>query len=154
VSYTSREVKASIDDAFSVLVDPETYPSWLLGAAAVRAVDDAWPARGSRFHHTVGFGPLRLSDSAEVVDIEYGSVLSLKVRARPFISAFATFRVLGCGDYCVITLEEEPALRTIGNLVRPVMDPVIHVRNHRSLRKLAALIEQRAQAHAASPAAS
>ena len=37
----------------------------------------------------------------------------------------------------------EPALRTIGNLVRPLMDPATHVRNHRSLRRLAQVIEQR-----------
>jgi hypothetical protein len=46
----------------------------------------------------------------------------------------------------VVSIEEEPALRTIGNIVRPVMDPAIHVRNHRSLRRLAALLEDDAGA--------
>ena len=41
----------------------------------------------------------------------------------------------------VVSIEEEPAVRTVGNIVRPVMDPLIHVRNHRSLRRFAALVE-------------
>jgi hypothetical protein len=57
------------------------------------------------------------------------------------ISAVVTFRVMGCGQQCVVTFQEEPALRTIGNLVRPVMDPATHVRNHHSLRLLAAVVE-------------
>jgi hypothetical protein len=134
---------ASPKEAFAVLVNPATYPRWLAGATAIRDVDATWPKPGSRFHHVVGLGPLRLADSTEVLDIEDGSMLRLKVQARPFISAVATFRVLGSDDRSFITLEEEPALRTIGNLVRPVMDPVVHVRNHRSLRRLAELIEGR-----------
>jgi hypothetical protein len=39
-------------------------------------------------------------------------------------------------------MEEEPKLRFIGNLVRPLLDPVIHVRNHRSLRRLFLLFER------------
>ena len=64
-------------------------------------------------------------------------MLRLKVRARPFISAVTTLRVVGDSRRCVVTFEEEPAIRSIGNLVRPVLDPSTHVRNHRSLRRLA-----------------
>ena len=104
----------------------------------------AWPKPGSKFHHVVGFGPLRLADNSEVLDIdESAMVLRLEVRARPLIAAVATFRVIGTDSRCVITLQEEPALRMIGNLVRPVMDPATHVRNHRSLRRLADVFEQR-----------
>jgi hypothetical protein len=96
------------------------------------------------FHHVVGFGPVRVRDSTEVLDIDDSAMLlRLKVRARPLISAVATFRVIGTSSRCVITLQEEPALRTIGNLVRPVMDPTTHVRNQRSLRRLAGVIEGR-----------
>ena len=70
-------------------------------------------------------------------------MLRLEVRARPLIATVATFRVVGTDSRCVITLQEEPSLRTIGNLVRPMMDPATHVRNHRSLRRLAHVIEAR-----------
>ena len=144
MSYTSRQVSASPEHAFAVLIDPTTYPRWLVGATAIRDVDDSWPAPGSRFHHVVGWGPIRIADSTEVLDIQDGALLGLKVRARPWISAIATFRVIGSDQSCVVTLEEEPGVKTIGTLVRPVMDPVTHLRNHRSLRLLAGVIEESA----------
>jgi hypothetical protein len=144
MAYTSREIGAGATAAFAVLIDPETYPRWLVGAQAIRSVDPTWPEPGSKFHHVVGFGPLRLADSSEVLEIdEAAMILRLKVRARPLIAAVATFQVIGTESRCVITLQEEPAQRTIGNLVRPAMDPATHVRNHRSLRRLAHVIEQR-----------
>ena len=144
MAYTSRELAVGARKAFAVLIDPETYPRWLVGAQAIRGVDPTWPKQGSKFHHVVGFGPLRLADSTEVLDIdESAMMLRLEVRARPLIAAVATFRVIGTDSRCVITLQEEPALRKIGNFVRPVMDPATHVRNHRSLRRLAQVIEQR-----------
>ena len=127
---------------FAVLVDPESYPKWLVGADRIRHVDPDWPTVGSKFHHVVGFGPFKIADSTEVIDIdEGGGMLRLKVRARPFISALTTLRVVGDSRRSVVTFEEEPAIRTIGNLVRPVLDPTVHVRNHRSLRRLAAVVE-------------
>jgi uncharacterized protein YndB with AHSA1/START domain len=146
VAYTSREVMASATQAFSVLTDPTTYPRWLVGARAIRDVDDAWPQPGSKFHHVVGFGPFRIADYTEVLDVDDGVMLRLKVRARPWISAIATFRVLGSDQRCVIALEEEPGVKTVGALVRPVMDPTVHVRNHRSLRLLAEAIEEQSLA--------
>ena len=40
-------------------------------------------------------------------------MLRLAVRARPLISAVATFTVVGDGDRCVLSFEEEPALRPV-----------------------------------------
>src|SRR3546814_10022652 len=48
------------EDVFDHLLDPWRYPEWLLGASTMRAVDDHWPEVGSRFHHRVGFGPLKV----------------------------------------------------------------------------------------------
>ena len=144
MAYTSREIDAGTRGAFAVVTDPESYPRWLVGARAIQSVDSTWPMPGSKFHHVVGFGPLRIADDTRVLDIdEHTMMLRLEVRARPLIAAVATFRVVGTDSRCVITLQEEPSLRTIGNLVRPMMDPATHVRNHRSLRRLAHVIEQR-----------
>jgi hypothetical protein len=143
MAYTSREIAAPARNVFAVLTDAETYPRWLVGAQAIRSVDLTWPKQGSKFHHVVGFGPLHIADSTEVLDIDNTAMMfRLEVRARPLIAAIATFQVVGTDSRCVITLQEEPSLRTIGNLVRPVMDPATHVRNHRSLRRLAQVIEQ------------
>jgi uncharacterized protein YndB with AHSA1/START domain len=141
MAYTSRELSAPREVVWNVLVDPTTYPDWLIGASRIREVDDAWPQVGSRFHHRVGIGPLSLPDHSEVLAIDHGRLLRLAVRARPFVSAVATFTLVSDDHGTVVSLEEEPRVRSIGNLVRPVMDPSIHVRNHRSLRRLARLVE-------------
>jgi hypothetical protein len=137
MAYVCREFDVSPTRMWGgVVIDPETFPRWLVGAEAIRDVDDSWPAVGSRFHHRVGVGPLTLADNSEVLAIDEGAMLRLRVRARPFIAAVVTFRIVGGERTCVVTMEEEPARRIIGNAVRPVLDPMIHVRNHRSLRRL------------------
>lgn len=141
MAFTSRQIDASPATIFAVLVDPESYPEWLVGANEIRRVDPDWPAVGSRFHHVVGFGPVKIADSTAVIDIDHGRMLQMKVRARPFVSAIATLRVVGTPRCSVVTFEEEPTSRTIGNLVRPVLDPTVHLRNHCSLRRLAAFVE-------------
>ena len=62
--------------------------------------------------------------------------IQLAVRARPFISAVVTFTLVGDDGRCMVSFEEEPRVRLIGNMVRPVMDPITHVRNHNSLKRL------------------
>jgi uncharacterized protein YndB with AHSA1/START domain len=143
LAYTSIELAAPSDEVFSLLVDARSYPRWLIGAAEIRQVDPGWPGPGSRFHHRVGVGPLSLPDSSEVLAIDPDRMLRLAVRARPLVSAVVTFRLIGDGRRTALMWEEEPAERLIGNLVRPVVDPLTHVRNHRSLRRFAALLRQR-----------
>jgi uncharacterized protein YndB with AHSA1/START domain len=143
VAYVCREFDTPPHTVFEVLSDPDTYPDWLIGAASIRDVDDTWPNVGSRFHHRVGVGPLSLRDYSEVLAIEPPALLRLRVRARPLIAAVVSYHVVGDAGRCVVTMEEEPERRLIGNVVRPVLDPTIHVRNHRSLRRLADVIAAR-----------
>jgi len=139
----SREIHASVHAVFAALADPTTYPTWLAGASDVREVEDGWPAPGSKFFHQVGVGPFTLRDSSMVLDIVPDRSLRLAVRARPVISAVVTFTLVGDDERCVVTFEEEPAHRLIGNLVRPVLDPITHVRNHWSLERLDELVAGR-----------
>ena len=140
MSFNSREMDVGVEAAFAVLTDPTTYPRWLVGAQAIRAVDATWPKPGSRFHHVVGFGPLKIPDHSEVLEIEPGHLLRLKVKARPFVSAVATFTVVGDDRRCVVSVEEEPTAEMFGRVARVVLDPSIHLRNHRSLARLAAVL--------------
>lgn len=148
MAFTSRIIHAPPEAIWAVLIDPHTYPHWLIGAAEIRDVDDAWPAIGSRFHHRVGIGVLSIPDSTAIEDVIEPEMLRLAVRARPFVSATATFRLVGDGTTTVVSVEEEPKLRLPGNVVRPLMDPAVHVRNHRSLRRLDRLVLRRNDAAA------
>jgi uncharacterized protein YndB with AHSA1/START domain len=143
MAYTSRTFAAPRNAVWDVLIDPTSYPEWLIGAEDILGVDATWPKVGSRFRHRVGIGWLSIPDYSEVLAIEDGRLLQLGVKARPFISGVATFELVSDGNSTVVSLEEEPRVRSVGNFVRPVLDPSIHVRNHRSLRRLDQVVQRR-----------
>ena len=65
----------------------------------------------------------------------------LKVRATFALKAIVRFELTDApGGGTHVRFEEEPAHRIIGNLVRPVMDPLTHGRNAASLDRLAELV--------------
>lgn len=124
------------DDVFAVLVTPETYPFWLVGCQAIRAVDEAWPAVGSAFHHRVGLvGPLTVADSTKVLTVEASHLLALEVRARPLGRGRVTFRLDPADDGATTVVMAEVPIGGLGPL-QPLLDPVTDRRNQRSLTLL------------------
>jgi len=128
---------------WEALLDPETYPRWLVGAQDIRAVDADWPARGSAFHHRVGLaGPLTVADRSRVVEIDEPSRLVLDVRARPFGRARATFELSPVGDgRCKVRLHEKPVGPAA--VLGPLTDPLLARRNRRSLEQLDDYVSRR-----------
>jgi hypothetical protein len=61
------DIGASRDMVYAHLIDPRTYPDWLVGAQHIRGVDSHWPDRGAQFHHRVGLGPLTIDDATTLV---------------------------------------------------------------------------------------
>ena len=130
-----------MEATFSALCDPRTYPEWLIGAKEIRAIDEGWPAPGTRFHHRVGLlGPLTVDDNTKVLEVDEPRRLVLEVRARPFGRGTVQFDVRPSGTGSEVVLEEHPigALRPLHG----VLDPMIAGRNTASLKKLATLVEQ------------
>jgi uncharacterized protein YndB with AHSA1/START domain len=119
-----------------VLLDPITYPEWLVGCLEIRAIDGEWPAPGSRFHHRFGIvGPVAVEDYSEVMAVAPRRLLQLEVRAHPMGRGQATFTVEPTSPTaCSIELAEVP----IGLLApaRPVLDPLTARRNRRTLANL------------------
>lgn len=134
--------RCSPEEVFDHLVHAEEYPRWLLGASEIRRIDDDWPAVGSNFHHTIGRGPFRIKDRSEIVAIDPPHRLELHVRVTPIVQGHVTFRVQGCEHGSSLSLQEEPALERTGDILRPVLDPPTHLRNHRSLQKLVQLMDE------------
>lgn len=128
------------EDVFDHLLDPWEYPQWLLGASKMRDVDDDWPGIGSKFHHTVGFGPLKVNDTSQILECDPPRRLVLKVKVTPIVQGIVTFTLVPTPEGgTVLTLQEEPALRIAG-VLRPALDPPTHFRNSRSLKDLADLM--------------
>jgi uncharacterized protein YndB with AHSA1/START domain len=133
-------IETDRDSLWAAIADPRTYPDWLVGAKTIRAVDPAWPAPGTAFHHRVGFGPFVINDRTTVIDVDPQRLLALRIRATFAIQAIVRFELRDDPAGTHVRFEEEPARRFLGNLVRPVMDPLTHGRNTASLRRLDQLL--------------
>ncbi|HYF44984.1 MAG TPA: SRPBCC family protein, partial [Acidimicrobiales bacterium] len=140
-SRTTISLSHPQDVVFATLTTPETYPCWLVGAREIRAVDEGWPAPGTRFHHRVGLiGPLTVSDSTKLLEADAPERLVLEVRARPLGRGRVTFTLApGPAGGTQLTLDEVP----IGYLapLQPVIDPVTTRRNEQSLDNLRGLLD-------------
>ena len=143
MSTVRRIVPRPRAEVFATLLDPRTYPDWLVGAQHIRRVDEAWPAVGTAFHHVVGLiGPFKVPDHSTVRAVDAPGLLSLEVRARPFGRAAATFTLADTvfdGEPATeVEIDEVP----IGLLepATPLIDRFTTPRNRRSLDNLAALL--------------
>lgn len=142
----TRLVHATPEQVWAVLSDGWVYPLWVVGAARIRAVDDAWPAVGSRLHHSVGLWPLLLDDDTEVLETTPRS-MTLRARAWPVGTArvVISWRPIGTGadTRTEVTINED-ADQGPGTLVpKPLRTPLIAWRNTETLRRLAFLAEGR-----------
>lgn len=136
-------VHVSPEAVFDVLADPRGYAYWVVGSEEIRDADASWPGRGSRFHHTVKIGPLRLKDDSEVEDVRPGRFLQLKVKGRPFGTARVKIELQPAQDGTLVTMIEDPADRASALVFLPLTHLLVRGRNVRSLERLAQLAEGR-----------
>jgi hypothetical protein len=73
---THAQIAASPDRGFAVLSHPENYADWVVGSDKIRDADPTWPAVGTRFHHRVGVGPLKVNDHTDVIAVDPPTVAS------------------------------------------------------------------------------
>ena len=149
MSVNSRVVKATPDQVWHVLSDGWLYPLWVVGASRMREVDDHWPAVGARLHHSVGAWPLLLDDTTEVMEVVPGSRLTLRARAWPAGAAEVVLRLEALGVETEIVIEENAVSGPGALLPGVVEDPLLGWRNVETLRRLALLVEGRAEQGAA-----
>ena len=128
---------------FSVLSDPDSYGDWVVGSRLIRDADADFPAVGSRFHHQVGVPPLLLNDHTVVLENEAPSRLVLRAKTRPFATARVELRLVADGAGTQVTMLEGAGDRPSRLLLNPITDPLVHLRNRRSLDRLRRLAERR-----------
>lgn len=136
-------VHASPEAVFGVLADPRSYAYWVLGSEEIRDADVTWPAPGSRFHHTVKVGPLRLKDHSEVEEVRPGHFLQLKVKGRPLGTARVKLELERDDGGTRVTMVEEPGNTASALVFSPLTHLLVRRRNARSLDRLAELAEGR-----------
>ncbi|WP_439938065.1 SRPBCC family protein [Nocardia sp. N13] len=149
MSTTSRPVRATPEQVWSVLADGWLYPLFVVGAARMRDVDETWPAVGARLHHSVGSWPLMLDDTTEVLEVEEGKRILLLARAWPAGHAHVEISLEPgpgeAGDQTVVTIVENATAGPGALIPKALQDPQLHVRNIETLRRLAFVVEGRAR---------
>jgi len=140
---TERVIAASPEAVYEVLTDPRGYAYWVIGSMEVRGASADWPRPGSRFHHTVGMGPLRIKDHTVVEEARPNRFLQLRAKARPLGNARVKLELAEEHGGTRITMIEDPADAPTAFLFMPLTQLVTRARNVRSLDRLAELAEGR-----------
>ena len=143
MSRTSRPVSATPEQVWSVLADGWLYALWVVGAARMRDVDEAWPAVGSRLHHSVGTWPLLIDDTTEVLEVEENRRLLLLARGWPAGQAHVEITLEPRGTDTVMTIVEQATAGPGALVPKAIQDPQLHLRNIEALRRLAYVVEGR-----------
>jgi uncharacterized protein YndB with AHSA1/START domain len=121
---------------WDALADPDGYGYWVVGSKEIRDADPDWPAAGSRFHHTIGVGPLTLSDHTEALESEPPERLKLRAKGRPLGTATVTLEMIRDDEGTVVRMTENPAGLTSVLALNPLVHVLTKVRNAESLMRL------------------
>lgn len=139
----SKHIKATPAAVYQVLAHGWDYSQWVVGTSHVRAVDESWPAPGSRLHHAVGVWPMVIRDHTEMLESEPDKRVLMTARGWPIGEAEVEITLTPDGGGTKLTIRED-ATGGAGWLLRnPLGDALIYRRNVESMSRLAALVERR-----------
>jgi uncharacterized protein YndB with AHSA1/START domain len=129
---------------WDALADPGGYGYWVPGSKVIRDADPHWPAPGSRFHHTIGLGPIRVSDHTVSLAARRPGLLRMRAKGRPLGTATITLEMKPRDGGTVVRISE----RLDGAFMLLNLNPVLHLitkgRNAESLMRLEELALRRA----------
>ena len=109
----------------------------------MREVEDAWPAAGSKLHHSVGIWPLMIDDNTEVVESVPGESLTLRARSWPVGEAHVQLRLTPHDADTEVRIEERAVSGPGAFMPPPLEGLTLKWRNTETLRRLAFVAERR-----------
>jgi uncharacterized protein YndB with AHSA1/START domain len=133
---------------WDALADARGFGYWVVGSSEIRDADADWPAPGSRFHHTVGAGPLKLNDHTESLEARRPRLLRMRAKARPLGTAQVTLTMTAQHGGTRVRITENPDGLTAWLSLNPLMQLLVKGRNAESLMRLEELALRRAGASA------
>jgi len=136
VSTNRRFIPAPPEAVWRVLADPESYGHWVVGSKCIRDADPSWPAPGSRFHHTVGVGPLTIDDHTESLAHDPPRRLELRAYARPLGVAKVILELEPRDGGTEIRITENPTGVQAPLALFPPLQLLTKVRNAESLARI------------------
>ena len=128
---------------YAVLANGWYYSGWVVGTSHMRAVEDAWPAAGSRLFHSSGVWPAVLTDETMVEESSLNERLVMTARVRPFGQARVEVILTIEGDGTRVALTETPIEGPASWAHNRLADGLLHRRNVECLDRLAAISEGR-----------
>ncbi len=131
---------------WDVLADPGDYGYWVVGSKEIRDADPAFPAPGTKLHHTVGFGPLTLKDHTEVIEAAEAGYLRLRAKGRPLGTATVILRMTPVDGGTSVEIVEHPDGPYFILGLNPLVHVATKVRNAESLMRLEELALRQSEA--------
>ena len=136
-------IDAPPERVFAVLADWRSYGDWVVGSRHMRGADPGFPAAGTRFHHTVGWGPLNLNDHTTVLEVDQPRRLVLKAKARPLGTAVVALEMKPEAGGTRVSMREDPGDAATAFVFNPLTHLLVRGRNTESLQRLKRLVEER-----------
>jgi uncharacterized protein YndB with AHSA1/START domain len=136
VATNERFMPVPPEAVWSALADPGGYGYWVVGSREIRDSDPGWPAAGSKFHHTVGFGPCEVRDHTVALTAEPPRLLRLRAKTRPLATAEVTLRMTAVDGGTLVQMTENPDGLTSVLVLNPVVQLLTLGRNAESLMRL------------------
>lgn len=121
---------------WDALADASGYAYWVVGSSEIRDADPNWPQPGSRFHHTVGLGPLKVDDHTESLEARRPTFLRIRAKARPLGTAKVTFTMTPQDGGTRVRITENPDGLTSWLTLNPLVQLLVKGRNAESLMRL------------------
>lgn len=140
-----RLIAAPADAVALVLADPRTYDGVVVGSKRIRWFDARWPEPGTRFHHSIGVGPLHIRDATAVVADELPDRLHLAAGLGPVGTVDVIFTVAEADGGTQVGLTEHPTAGLLKLLWSPPLEAAMAARNRVALRRLEGLAVARAE---------
>ncbi len=139
----THTIQATPEQVFAVLGDGWLYSGWVVGTSHMRAVQDNWPAVGSKLFHASGIWPMVTRDETVVLTSQPPTLLILQAKGGPIGQARIELRLTAHGAACQVQMDETPIGGPGRWLHNPIAAAGIHRRNVEALNRLATLVERR-----------
>lgn len=136
-------IDAPPERVFAVLADWRAYGEWVVGSDHMRGVDPGFPAAGTRLHHQVTLGPVKLNDHTTVVEVERPRKLTLRAKARPLGTAIVDLELRPEDGGTRVHMREDPGDTATAFVFNPLMHLLVRGRNREALGRLKRLVEAR-----------
>lgn len=140
---TEITIHAPASAVYASLMDPWTYEVWVGGTKRIRDVDPEWPEPGSRFHHSVGVGPLQTRDETRMLRHETDRLVVLQVQIWPIGEGMVRLELTDLGGQTLVTMHEEFVSGPAAWSDNPIQQAAMKLRNDWGLDQLKAIVEQR-----------